>query len=339
MEAKSRLENEISRIAEPRFGNPEVSATDAAKSGYIFSLFFSLPLVSKQRVYVSGMAQSVTLASNQALRGGRRRHRRTSWRRICNYANKRRPERTANGRRREKGRVPEAHNEFVRSRRRRVRRRRRRRKRRRGPRTKGRGRDTRRKSGGGWKRMEKDEEDEEGDHGSIVAFRIPCHPSVDFRPLPLRSPLRLLQPTCTPCSSPPPFVPSTTVPVIPQSPLPSSSLPTPPASSRYSHEALNPRPSSRTCIVDVHASLRRPRPTDQTSDSLFSPRLLSLPQPSSPHPRSSPRLVSLSISRARHFRPLSFPLSLFLPLPLSLFLFLLSQPPHRGVGGRSSRTE
>ena len=67
-----------------------------------FSMFFSLFPVSKQGVYVSGVAQSVTLASNQALRGGRRRHRRTSWRRICNYANKRRPERTANGRREKK---------------------------------------------------------------------------------------------------------------------------------------------------------------------------------------------------------------------------------------------
>lgn len=131
------------------------------------------------------------------------------------------------------------------------------------------------------------EEDEEGDHGSIVAFRIPCRPSVDFRPLPLRSPLQLLQPTCTPCSSPPPFVLSTIVPVIPQSPLLSSLPRTIP---RDSHEALNPRPPSRTCTVDMHASLRRPRPTDQTSDSLLS----SPPFPSSSSLFSSPSFISAS---------------------------------------------
>lgn len=150
--------------------------------------------------------------------------------------------------------------------------------------------------------MEKDEEDEEGDHGSIVAFRIPCRPSVDFRPLPLYSPLQLLQPTCTPCISPPPFVPSTIVPVIPQSPF---TLLFPPHHPRDSHEALNPRPPSRTCTVDVHASLRRPRPTDQTSDSLLS----SPPFPSSPSFISASRLA-LYFSRAAFSPSLSPPLFL-----------------------------
>lgn len=141
----------MSRIIQLRFGNSQFLPMHTRPKMDIFSISFPPLPVSKQRVYVSGVAQSVTLASNQALRGGRRRHCRTSWRRICNYANKRRPERTANGRWREKGREPEAHNEFVRSRRRRARKRRRRRrrrrrerKRRRGPRTKGRGRDPRR---------------------------------------------------------------------------------------------------------------------------------------------------------------------------------------------------
>lgn len=172
--------------------------------------------------------------------------------------------------------------------------------------------------------MEKDEEDEEGDHGSIVAFRIPCRPSVDFRPLPLRSPLQLLQPTCTPCSSPPPFVPSTHRPRYPSVAL---TLLFPPAPSRNSHEALNPRPPSRTCTVDVHASLRRPRPTDQTSDSLLSSPPFPSSSLSSPHPRSSPHLVSLSISRVQHFRPLCLPLS----FSLSLFLSASCRFPSRRI--------
>lgn len=181
--------------------------------------------------------------------------------------------------------------------------------------------------------MEKDEEDEEGDHGSIVAFRIPCRPSVDFHPLPLRSPLQLLQPTCTPCSSPPPFVLSTIVPVIPRSPLLFSLPRTIP---RDSHEALNPRPPSRTCTVDVHASLRRPRPTDQTSDSLLSsppfPFLVPLPL-TLVHLRISSHSLFLACS----IFALSVPFSLSFSLALSLCLLPLSQPPHRGVGGRSSR--
>lgn len=282
-------------------------------------MFFSLLLVSKQRAYVSGVAQSVTLASNQALRGGRRRrrrrrHRRTSWRRICNYANKRRPERTANGRRREKGREPEVHNEFVRSRRRRARRR----KRRRGPRTKGRGRDTRRKRGGRWKRMEKDEEDEEGDHGSIVAFRIPCRPSVDFRPLPLRSPLQLLQPTCTPCSSPPPFVPTTTVLVIPQSPLPFSSPRTIPRLAR------GPQPS--TVVAYLHR--RRARVVTQAQTHRPDIRLSLLPSP--PFPSSSLFSSPSFISASR--LTLYFSRAAFSPSQSSsLFLFTSCRFPSRRI--------
>lgn len=100
---------------ELKFGNPKYDVRLKIR-------VFHPRSVSQRHVRVSGATQSVMLASNQALRGGRR-CRWTSWHRICNYANKRRPERTANGRRREKGREPEAHNEFVRSRRRRTRRR------------------------------------------------------------------------------------------------------------------------------------------------------------------------------------------------------------------------
>lgn len=175
----------------------------------------------------------------------------------------------------------------MRSRRRRARRWRR--KRRRGLRTKGRGRDIRgRRREGGWKRTEKDEEDEEGDHGSIVAFRIPCRPSVDFRPLPLRSPLQLLQPTCcTPCSSPPPFVPSTIVPVIPQSPLPSSY---PCAIPRL---ARGPQPS--TAVAYLHR--RRARVVTQAQTHRPDIRLSSLlssPFPPSSSLFSSPSFVSAS---------------------------------------------
>lgn len=103
------------RAMELKFGNPKYDVRLKIR-------VFHPRSVSQRHVRVSGATQSVMLASNQALRGGRR-CRWTSWHRICNYANKRRPERTANGRRREKGREPEAHNEFVRSRRRRTRRR------------------------------------------------------------------------------------------------------------------------------------------------------------------------------------------------------------------------
>lgn len=167
--------------------------------------------------------------------------------------------------------------------------------------------------------MEKDEEDEEGDHGSIVAFRIPYRPSVDFRPLPLRSPLQLLQPTCTPCISPPPFMPSTTVPVIPRSPLPFSFPRTIPRLVR------GPQPSTavaylhrRRARVVTQAQTHRPDiRLSRLSSLLFSPR------PSLSRSHSSPHLVSLSITRVQHFHPLYLFLSLFLVLSLSLSLSLL----------------
>lgn len=100
----------------------------------------------------------------------------------------------------------------------------------------------------------------------------------------------------------------------------SSSLFPTPASSRDSHEALNRRPPSRTCIVEVHASLRRLRPTDQTPNSL-----LSSPPPS---PTFSLPCLTLVHLRARRLAP-SFTRSVFaLPSPLaplpshSLFLSL-----------------
>jgi len=163
--------------------------------------------------------------------------------------------------------------------------------------------------------MEKDEENEEGDHGSIVAFRIPYRPSVDFRPLPLHSPLQLLQHRlCTPCISPPPFVPSTIVPVIPQSPLPGLLFP-------LHHPATRTRPSTAVAYLQyLHASTctrRYAGPDPPTRhQTLFSPLLLF--HPSFPHPSfiSTSRLT-LYFSRA------AFSPSLFLPrsfsLPLAAF--------------------
>lgn len=181
--------------------------------------------------------------------------------------------------------------------------------------------------------MEKDEEDEEGDHGSIVAFRIPCRPSVDFRPLPLRSPLQLLQPTCTPCSSPPPFVPSTHRPRYPSVAL---TLLFPPRT--IPRLARGPQPSTavaylhRRCArVVTQAQTHRP---DIRLSSLLASFSFLVSLFSSPSFISASRLT-LYFSRAA-FSP-SLPPSLFLPLALSLCLLPLSQPPHRGVGGRSSR--
>lgn len=182
---------------------------------------------------------------------------------------------------------------------------------------------------GGWKRTEKDEEDEEGDHGSIVAFRIPCRPSVDFRPLPLRSPLQLLQPTCcTPCSSPPPFVPSTIVPVIPRSPLPSSF---PCAIPRL---ARGPQPS--TAVAYLHR--RRARVVTQAQTHRPDIRLSSLlssPFPSPSSLFSSPSFVSASRSHslflAYSIFALSVSFSFSLSLALSLFLPASCRFPSRRI--------
>jgi hypothetical protein len=178
--------------------------------------------------------------------------------------------------------------------------------------------------------MAEDEGDEEGDHGSIVAFRIPCSPSVDFQPpcppafyTPASPRGRLLQPadlhplatrlllSCPPFLSPilralPLSRPRLSVPVIPWPPL-SSALPPPlpcPLPPAHlcavpcdSHETINPRPPSRTCTVDVHASLRRPRPVDQT---LYPP----LSSPSRSPVTCVPLLFpSLSFPRPRGFIP------------------------------------
>lgn len=136
----------------------------------------------------------------------------------------------------------------------------------------------------------------ESDHGSIVAFRIPRPVPRSASTLPLRLPLQLLQPTCTPCNSPPPFVP----PPIPRYPPVALTSLAPP---RDSHEALD----RRACIAGVHASLRRPRPTDQTPDSLLSP--------SPPPPLSlSPFLLwSSHGSRSRSLFDAAFSPSLSLP--------------------------
>jgi len=158
----------------------------------------------------------------------------------------------------------------------------------------------------GWRRIEKDEEDEEGDHGSIVAFRIPCHPSVDFRPLPLRSfnyysrlaPLaaRLL------LSCPP-------------SPL-SLSRPYPPLPCTISRLARGPQPS--TAVAYLHR--RRARVVTQAQTHRPDIRLSSLLASSAfliPLLLTLVHLVSLSTSRVQHFRPLCLLLSFFPSLFLS----------------------
>jgi len=169
--------------------------------------------------------------------------------------------------------------------------------------------------------VEKDEENEEGDHGSIVAFRISYRPSVDFRPLPLHSPLQLLQHRlCTPCISPPPFVPSTIVPVIPQSPLPGLLFPLHHPATRTRPSTLDRRVLAVLARVDVHASLRRPRPTDQTSDTLLS----SPPFP----PFFSSSLVHLHISSHSLFLACSI---FALSISPSLFLSASCRFPSRRI--------
>lgn len=175
------------------------------------------------------------------------------------------------------------------------------------------------------RRMVEDEGNEEGDRGSIVAFRIPCRPSDDFqlpssslstpplpsfaRRLPLHTPLQLaLSFRVLPASSS-----RLAIPVIPRSPLSSASpvATHPRAIPRDSHETINPRPPSRTCTVNVHASLRRPRPTDQTADSSLSLAFSSVPRVLFPPSLLAPRLWL-------HLRAVSVSLSSF--PPLSLFL-------------------
>lgn len=173
--------------------------------------------------------------------------------------------------------------------------------------------DERARKGHQGEKAEEEEEDEEGDHGSIVAFRIPCRPSVDFRPLPLRSPLQLLQPDlCTPCSSPPPFVPSTAAPF----PLSLTGALTPLSPLR--HPATRTRPSTldrRRVLAPSTCTRRYAGPDPPTRhQTLFSPRRLPFLPPSrfSSPSFASAHLVSLSISRVRHFRPLCHPLLLVL---------------------------
>lgn len=126
----------------------------------------------------------------------------------------------------------------------------------------------------------------EGDHGSIVAFRIPRRPSVGFHPSPsfapstttadlhplqLASSFRVSSPLGTPLSPRSPLCPSI----------------------RRAALRFAPSPSTldrRACIAGVHASLRRPRPTDTRHQTLFS---LLLPRRSiSFSPSLSPFLLS-----------------------------------------------
>lgn len=176
--------------------------------------------------------------------------------------------------------------------------------------------------------MEKDEEDEEGDHGSIVAFRIPYRPSVDFRPLPLRSPLQQLQSTCTPCSSLPPFVLSTIVPVIPQSLLLFSFPRTIPRLAR------GPQPS--TAVAYLHRRCARVVTQAQTHrpDIRLSSPLASfsftVPLLLTPSFISASRLT-LYFSRAAFSPSLSPPPSPPLSLSFSLFLSASCRFPSRCI--------
>lgn len=147
----------------------------------------------------------------------------------------------------------------------------------------------------------------EGDHGSIVAFRIP--PRSAFT-LPLRLPLQLLQPTCTPCNSPPPFVPCT---ILPRS-LPPAAVISPVTLAALPRRttlrlARSPQPSTLVVVVVVvvlapsTCTRRYAGPDSPTRQrTLFSP-LLSSPV------LSSSLLLSFSLSFLGLFPP--FFLSLF----------------------------
>lgn len=205
--------------------------------------------------------------------------------------------------------------------------------------------------------MEEDKEDEAGDHGSIVAFRIPCRPSsfpsVDFQP-PSSPSFAPSTTTGRTCNSPPPFVPPSSRLLLLSSPrvIPQTSLPhsTPLAqssqtSTTYTYVYL--QRASR--IADVqYASLRRLRPTETRHttrpSSSIAHSLLSLSYSLSLSSLFSafPVFTRLRVShlsfppfRALRFRHLFFSLSLS-PSLVSSFLSSPLPPPATAVAVQSA---
>lgn len=194
----------------------------------------------------------------------------------------------------------------------------------------------------------------EGDHGSIVAFRIP--PRSAFT-LPLRLPLQLLQPTCTPCNSPPPFVPCT---ILPRS-LPPAAVISPVTLAALPRRttlrlARSPQPSTLVVVVVVvvfapsTCTRRYAGPDSPTRQrTLFSP-LLSSPVLSSSllpsfslFPRSLSALLSLALLCHVRLRTASRSLfgvrTVFRPLFLSLSLSLHVVFPAVASEGEARGTE
>lgn len=200
--------------------------------------------------------------------------------------------------------------------------------------------------------MVEDEGDEEGDHGSIVAFRIPCRPSVDFQPpsscrYPPDSPCRLLQPadllhplatrlllSCL-------FGPSlrSCPPAASRSPLslgrPYPPLLPPPPTPAPSH-ATRTKPSTldrRRVLAPSTCTRRYAGPDPPTRhQTLFPPRSHVAPHPPSFHPFHPlvlgfvPVSVSLPRLRASHIFVLAFRLSPSVTRWLSASLSLVATP-------------
>lgn len=106
----------------------------------------------------------------------------------------------------------------------------------------------------------------EGDHGSIVAFRIPC------RPLPVVHPsFPCPCPVTKPTDLHPVQLVSSSFRSFPLVPTPKSAI----SSHSHSHGEYTSPVCVSTYIVDICASLRKPRPTTtRHSDFVFSLRLL-----------------------------------------------------------------
>jgi len=220
--------------------------------------------------------------------------------------------------------------------------------------------------------MAEDEGDEEGDHGSIVAFRIPCSPSVDFQPpcppafyTPASPRGRLLQPadlhplatrlllSCPPFLSPilralPLSRPRLSVPVIPWPPL-SSALPPPsplppstrPPLRRPMRLARNHQPSTavaylhrRRARVVTQAQTRRPDTIPSSLLALTFPRHVCASAFSiSFIPPSSRFHPCASISLPHLHANLTFRLSVSLSLSLSLSFLTVCLPVSRRFPG------
>lgn len=201
-----------------------------------------------------------------------------------------------------------------------------------------------------------DEGDEEGDHGSIVAFRIPCRPSVDFQPpsscrYPPDSPCRLLQPadllhplvtrlllsclfgpslrSCPPAASRSPLSLGRPYPPL---------LPPPPTPAPFHATRTKPSTLDRRRVLAPSTCTRRYAGPDPPTRhrTLFPPRSHVAPHPPSFHPFHPlvlrPRVgLAPSFARESHFRS-GFP-SLTLRHSLAVCLPVSRRYPSRRVGG------